>query len=141
MRPEVNIGKILAVCAALVAGLAVATSIWLNPPSENRARAMDMQRVRQLDRIKGAIDYHYQLRQKLPANLEVLEKDRGSFTAQNRLDPGTGQPFEYEIVGDRDYRLCATFERSIEGDSTVYTNRRHQAGRNCFDHKVIVPNT
>ncbi len=72
MRPAMSIGKVLAVGAALVAGLAVAASIWLNPPAENRARAMDSQRLWRISRIESAINNHYRLHQKLPANLEEL---------------------------------------------------------------------
>jgi hypothetical protein len=135
-----SIGKILAMGAAFVASFAVATSIWLNPPSENRARAMDDQRVRQLGQIESAINNHYRLRQKLPAHLEELEADKGNLAPEKLLDPGTGKPFEYEVVGEKDYRLCAIFERSTDGEHNLRGNRLHKAGRDCFDYKVKVPN-
>ena len=131
-----SIGKVLALGAALVAGFAVATSIWLNPPSANRARAMDSQRLWRLSRIESAINNHYRLRQKLPANLEELTADKSDFTPENLLDPDTGQTFEYEAVGEKDYRLCAIFERSAEGEPQRLYVRRHKAGRDCFEQKV-----
>ena len=139
MRPPISIGTVLAVGAALVAGFAVATSIWLNPPSENRARAMDSQRLWRLSRIESAVNNHYWLRQRLPSNLEELTASKSDLARENLLDPSTGQTFEYEAVGEKDYRLCAIFERSTEGEPRLLQVRRHKAGRDCFDQKVTVP--
>jgi hypothetical protein len=138
MTPAMNVGKLLAISAAVVVALAVAISIWLDPPSENRARAMDGQRLWRLSRIESAINNHYRLRQRLPANLQELEVDKSDLGLQNLIDPGTGEPFEYEVVGEKDYRLCATFERSADGDRDLLYTRTHKAGRDCFDQKVIV---
>ena len=132
-------GRVLAICAALVAGLAVAVSIWLNPPSENRARAMDAERIWRLGQIERAINDYYRLRQKLPSNLEELEADNSELVRENLLDPNTGAPFGYEVVGEQDYRLCAIFERSTDVKSHPPGIRKHKAGRDCFDNKVIVP--
>jgi hypothetical protein len=134
-----SIGRILAVAAALVAGFAVATSIWLNPPSENRARAMDSQRLWRLSQIERALNNHYRLRQKLPVNLKELESDNSDLARENLLDPDTRQPFEYEVVGETGYRLCAIFERSTESEPHLLQVRRHKSGRDCFDQKVTVP--
>jgi hypothetical protein len=101
---------------------------------------MDYQRVRQLSRIEGAISNHYRLRQKLPANLEELVADKSDLAPETLLDPGTGQPFQYEIVGEKEYRLCAIFERSTDEEHHLRSIRRHKAGRDCFDQKVVVPN-
>ena len=136
MRPAMSIGKVLAVGAALVAGLAVAASIWLNPPAENRARAMDSQRLWRISRIESAINNHYRLHQKLPANLEELTID---LAPENLRDPGTGQTFEYEAVGERGYRLCAVFERSADVEPNRSYGRRYKAGRDCFEEKVKAP--
>jgi hypothetical protein len=138
MRPAMSIGKVLALSAALVAGLAVAASIWLNPPSENRARAMDSQRLWQLSRIESAISNHYRLHQKLPANLGELTADKSDLAHGNLRDPGTGQMFEYEAVSERGYRLCAVFERGVDNEPRLYV-RRHKAGRDCFEQKVEAP--
>lgn len=130
-----TIGKILGVGAALVAGGAVAASIWLNPPSENRARAMDNERHLRLNMIRTAINEHYRLREKLPATLQDLGDTLGR-SSDDILDPVTKQPFDYEVVGEKEYRFCAIFERSEDGSRRKHV-RGHKAGRNCFDGKVI----
>jgi hypothetical protein len=133
-----SIGKILAAGAILVVALAVAASIWLDPPSENRARAMDSQRLWRMSRIEMAINDHYRLRQKLPATLDELEFDKSYLGRHELLDPDTERPFEYEVAGEKDYRLCAVFDRSSEEEARILYARRHKAGRDCFDHKVVV---
>ena len=133
-----SIGKVLALGAALVAGFAVATSIWLNPPSANRARAMDSQRLWQLSRIESAISNHYRLHQKLPANLEELTADKSDLAYASLRDPGTGQMFEYEPVSESGYRLCAVFERGVDNEPQPYV-RKHKAGRDCFEETVKAP--
>jgi hypothetical protein len=137
MRPGVSIGKILAAGAVLVVALAVMASIWLDPPSENRARAVDAQRLWRLSRIEVAINDHYRLRQKLPASLDELQFNKGYLGRHELLDPDTDRPFEYEVVGEKDYRLCAVFDRSSEDESRTVYLRRHKAGRDCFDNKVV----
>lgn len=134
-----NIGKILGVAAGLVAGAAVAVSIWLNPPAENRARAMDMERGWRLSRIESAIVGYHRLENKLPASLEELVSGNSVLSQDNLRDPVTGEVFGYEIVDETSYRLCANFERSTENDNAVSGVRRHKSGRDCFDQKVTTP--
>jgi hypothetical protein len=131
-----SIGGILAAGAAIVAGLAVATSIWLNPPSENRARALDAERTRRLATIENAITGYYQKRQALPKDLETLDAEYSYIARETLHDPGTGQLFEYGVLGEKDYRLCAVFERSADGISSY--SPKHKAGRDCFERKVVV---
>ena len=100
---------------------------------------MDSQRLWQLGRIESAINNHYRLHQKLPANLEELTADKIDLAPENLRDPGTGQMFEYEAVGEREYRLCAVFERSADVEPNRSYGRRYKAGRDCFEEKVKAP--
>ena len=132
-----TVGKILGFGAAIVATLTVVTFICLSPPWENRPRVLDAQRRSQLSSVEGAINMHYRVHQKLPATLEELQKSAKNFGRTILLDPGTGQPFEYEVVNERDYRLCVTFERSTDDDLSLTYARQHKAGRNCFENKIL----
>lgn len=133
-----NIGKLLAVGCALVTFAAVATSIWLDPPAEYRAHAMDGKRLGRLRTVESSISAYFNLNQKLPANLEVLDEQRHRLTSDDWHDPATGQPFEYEIIGDRSYKLCATFERASEERFYSY-GYKHNAGHDCFENKITPP--
>lgn len=133
-----TMGRILGFGAALAATLAVAASIWLNPPSENRARMLDAQRVSQLSTIEGAINMHYRKHKKIPGSFEELATVTRDYDRTTLLDPGTGQPFEYEVLNEKGYRLCITFERSTDDDPSLTYARQHKAGRDCFENQVIV---
>jgi hypothetical protein len=130
----------LAIGAGIVVAGAVTISIWLDPPGENRARSLDRDRIWRLTWTENAINSHYRLHKKLPANLEELESGSQYLRRVQYQDPGTGKPFEYEVVGERDYRLCAVFERSSEDEPLLNYGRKHTAGRNCFDQKLIPSN-
>lgn len=138
MSLQGNGGKLLAIAAALAAAVAASVSIWLDPPAENRARALDGQRISRLLGAKGAIEGYVQAHKALPNALDALygEKKRGS--QGDFSDPETGELFGYEITGEKSYRLCSNFSRaSSERDSSFYPGRpKHSAGRDCFEYRV-----
>jgi hypothetical protein len=138
-----SIGQILAGVAAVVAVAAVATSIWLNPPSEFRARALDQKRLGNLAQTENAIQTYYTVHHNLPADLKALDSEDNRLAQANWHDPETQQPFEYEITGEKSYRLCAVFSRHSEKNDNPYDvlAKQHSAGRDCFQKDVIVPAT
>src|SRR5512137_1138191 len=109
MNPRANSGKILSILAALVAVAAVSTSIWLNPPSENRARALDRERLDGLKLTQNAISRYFDIHHALPADLKALDSEKNQPIQANWHDPETHRPLEYEIIGEQSYRLCANF--------------------------------
>ena len=131
-------GKTLSILAGLVAVAAVVTSIWLNPPSENRARALDQKRLEGLQSTEYAISRYFNNHNALPADLRALDCETNQPIQANWHDPETNQPVEYQITGARSYRLCANFSRSSDRqeDSEGYNFKKHGAGRDCFEYKV-----
>jgi hypothetical protein len=133
-------GKTLSILAAIVAVAAVATSIWLNPPSENRARLLDDKRVQGLERTNNAVCRYYDNHDALPADLKVLDGETNQSIQAIWHDPETHEPVEYQITGARSFRLCAKFARSSDRhDSEAYDFKEHGAGRDCFDYTVGLP--
>ena len=61
-------------------------------------------------------------------------KERGLRYA---YDPDTGVAYEYRVVDENHYELCATFARRREADRDVFWN--HPAGRHCFTFDVRDP--
>jgi hypothetical protein len=123
---------------AIVAAAAVSTSIWLNPPSENRARALDQVRLNDLQQVEFAINRHYNLHHALPVDLQILESENELLAQQNWHDPVTKQPYEFDISSGTSYQLCANFSRSSgkAENGYDYQSRRHSAGRACFQYRV-----
>ena len=135
MKPRMNTGKLLAIGAAFTVVLTVAISIWLDPPADNRARAMDGERVNRLQFARSAIADYFVQHKALPSNIDALESYRGPLGNKIWHDPVTGQTFEYEITGEKSYRLCVNFERKAENGVSYYFTD-HKAGRDCFDYNV-----
>lgn len=137
MNLPANSGKVLSVLAALVAVAAVATSIWLNPPSENKARSLDQKRLQGLKLTEDAIKKYFDIHHALPADLKALDSETNQPIQANWYDPETHQPLEYEIKGQKSYSLCANFARNSEGQTPdEYLFKKHNAGRNCFEYNV-----
>jgi hypothetical protein len=130
-------GKVLSVLAALVAVAAVATSIWLNPPSENRARFLDQKRLDGLKRTENAINKYYDIHHALPANLGALDSEKNQPIQANWHDPETQQALEYEIKSEKSYSLCAKFARDSDWQNPRdYDFKKHSAGRDCFEYNA-----
>jgi type II secretory pathway pseudopilin PulG len=138
MNLECSYGKLLAILAGIVVVGAVATSIWLNPPSEIRARSIDQVRLNDLQHIDSSIRSFYGLHHALPADLKALESENGLLTEQNWHDPETQHPFEYQITGATSYQLCAVFSRSSDKDANNYEYqfKNHGADRACFQYRA-----
>jgi type II secretory pathway pseudopilin PulG len=138
MKLSFSNGNLLAILAGIVVAGAVATSIWLSPPSEIRARNLDRTRIEDLQRLDMSIKTYYGLHRALPADLRTLEGENGQIAQRNWHDPETKRPFDYEIASDTSYRLCAVFSRSSDKDANEYDYRfrNHGAGRVCFQYRV-----
>jgi len=138
MKSLFSNGKFLAILAGIIAIAAVVTSIWLNPPSEIRARKLDQIRLSGLQFTENAIAMYYRAHHTLPAGLNVLDNENRSLNYSNWHDPETQRPFDYEIVTETSYKLCAVFSRSSDKEDNPYNYlfRKHSAGRDCFQQDV-----
>src|SRR5882757_8927059 len=138
MNLRANSGKVLAILAALVAVAAVVTSIWLNPPSETRARSLDQKRLQGLSITQYAISRYYHVHHALPAKLTALDNETNQAIQANWHDPETHQPVEYEIKGQQSYSLCANFARSSDWQTPdEYGFKKYSAGHDCFEYNVV----
>ena len=140
MNLQANSGKMLSVLAALVAVAAVTTSIWLNPPSENRAGSLDRKRLDGLKLTESAISKYFDVHHALPADLKALDSEKNQPIQANWHDPETHQPLEYKIIGEQSYSLCAKFARNSDWqDPEEISFKKHSAGRDCFEYNVSLP--
>ena len=137
MNLQANSGKVLSILAALVAVAAVTASIWLNPPSENRARSLDEARLIGLKVTERAISKYYNIHHALPADLKVLDTEKNQPIQASWHDPQTHEPLEYKILGQQSYSLCASFARNSDWQNPEeYNFKKHSAGRDCFEYNV-----
>lgn len=136
-RPQGNatgrwlmVAAVVAVAATVVAAVAV-----MDSPSRVRAERLDQRRVEHLQLLEDRIETHFDVHEALPAQLSVVAGPPGRTVA----DPATGQPYGYQVTGERSFRLCAVFE--VPSDEAPPVPRsadewRHAAGHQCFDREV-----
>jgi hypothetical protein len=137
MNLPASSGKVLSLLVALVAVAAVSTSIWLNPPSETKARSLDRERLDGLRNTAFEIERYFDDQHALPPDLKALDIERNQPIQANWHDPVTDQPMEYEIIGAQSYRLCAKFDRNSDWQNPGdYDFKKHCAGRDCFEYNV-----
>ena len=119
-----------AVVAVIVAGL-----VLMGSPSAARMRRLDQIRVRDLKTLSVSVLVYWQGQGMLPTSVEALATvPNASF--RSTMDPSTGEPYSYRVIGGSRYELCATFDaEDVDGE---YGDRfwAHGAGRKCFELDV-----
>ena len=89
---------------AVAAVAVVAALVTIGGPGAARLERLDEVRVREAVELVNAIERHRILTGGLP---ETLEEVRPGISGPPSIrDPGTGAPYEYEILGDRRFRIC-----------------------------------
>lgn len=126
---------VLAVLAALVAAF-----LTIGSPADARRDRADTLRVERLWSIASVVRSHFAEHKKLPENLAEIAK-QNSWTRTNLEDPVTNKPFEYRVVDETHFELCATFEmdwtlQRARQKGLVYWDpmpfAEHKKGRQCF---------
>ena len=117
---------ITASIAAVVAGVMVTGS-----PAQGRMQRLDQARASDLQSIAVAIDTFWHRHGRVPGSLNELVADpRAQVSIE---DPGSDQAYEYRILGDDSYELCAVFAlASLPNNRAPDASWSHEAGRNCF---------
>ncbi len=130
--------------AAGAAAIVVAVLVWgialAGLPGIERLRKFDQRRVDDLRAVGREIRSlcveesmgraEPVLKRPLPGTLDELVAQAVSERPRVR-DPQTGAAYEYEVLGESRYRLCATFSHPRDKDFDVFWN--HPAGRHCFE--------
>jgi len=121
-------GVVAVVVAAVVVGV-----ILLDSPAQERLRRLDERRVDDLHQLAYGVDIYWTREGHLPASLvELSEEER---IVRDLADPATGQPYEYHVLGDKTFELCAVFTRDSGTDGRDIPDRGfwlHGPGRQCF---------
>lgn len=117
----------------------------IGSPSESRNRIDDSTRESDLSSIQYNITNFWQQKSRLPQNLEELVDPLTLVSLP--LDPDTKLAYEYKVLGENKFELCATFETSstkfdnestVRPSSPVYNDNgfTHKEGRNCFERTI-----
>lgn len=129
VRSVVAIVFAVVIVASVIGGIAL-----LDSPAQERLRRLDERRVDDLHQLAYGVDIYWTREGSLPASLaELSEQER---IARDLADPATGQPYEYRVLGDRTFELCAVFARDTGTDGRDIPDRSfrlHGPGRQCFE--------
>ena len=119
---------VVLVVAAVIVGV-----ILLDSPAQERLRRLDERRVDDLHQLAYGVDIYWTREGHLPASLaELSEEGR---IVRDLADPETGDPYEYRVLDDKTFELCAVFTRDSGTGGRDIPDRSfwlHGPGRQCF---------
>lgn len=138
--------KLFAMGAGLLVLACIGTGFFVvGTPQEQRLRRFDEQRVHDLQMLQSNIISYWQTKETLPSSLDEMAT---LYSVSLPADPETQGSYEYRIVDDLSFEICATFVRSnkefaerVKKNALVYAfdfSWVHDAGRVCFS-KTIDP--
>lgn len=118
------------VVAAILAGLYVAGT-----PMDARLLKLDERRIEALQRVRTVVEQFHDGNDSLPSMQEIMTR-AGEDSTWFR-DAETGAPYEYQVLSDSSYELCAEFARSSrEGARYWDASWNHPEGRHCFAFRI-----
>jgi hypothetical protein len=110
-------------------------------PFQARKERLDSSRVSHLSQIQGQITRFFTTKGYLPKVLDELKDPVSSVSVP--VDPVSKSPYEYHVVSDRVFQLCASFETTLlRNESSDYYGGymseewSHGVGRVCFDRTL-----
>lgn len=121
----------------------IAALFNVESPTEARNRKLDNTIVMEFDTIDSAINQYYNDKKKMPESLDQLKEDYNYITDETLSDAATAKNYDYKVVADKKYELCATFHRSNkEEKNRQYFEMKdrwpHDAGYQCIGQKITV---
>ncbi len=122
--------------------LVVVTFIIVGSPAQARLSRLDADRVSDLSMLTYNVENYYLAEGELPADMQI-DPVMG-IPAADLVDPSTKEAYGYEVVGEKAYKLCATFDTDTQdptkprdgGGSYYDVDWSHPKGEYCFDKTV-----
>jgi len=113
----------------LISGFLVADS-----PAQVRKVKHDTNIVNDLNNIRNGIEEYTRSYGELPENLEGLSSDM-LYYFRTETDISD---YEYKILNDKEYEICAEFETNSVDNNDQYFQKEwlHEIGKKCFERKV-----
>lgn len=131
-------GSLLIILAAFVASLFIVES-----PKLARNRQIDGRVVDNFYEIDNYLNNYYSTNNKLPLELTSLKTEFVYLNDSLFTNPVTNEVFKYQVKGDREYELCATFltdttENNKNKGAGYYVDARwpHAIGYQCLTQKI-----
>jgi hypothetical protein len=122
--------------------LVVVTFVIVGSPAQARLSRLDADRVSDLSMLTVNVENYYSAEGALPADMQI-DPVMG-IPAADLVDPSTKEAYGYEVVGEKAYKLCATFSTDTQnpdkpkdsGGAYYDADWSHPQGEYCFDKTV-----
>ncbi|MDP2631404.1 MAG: DUF5671 domain-containing protein [Candidatus Uhrbacteria bacterium] len=152
LSEKTNVPKLSAwISSALMILSITAGFYFVGSPGHQRNVRFDDQRLNDLQMIVNQAVYIWSEKDELPATLYDLSSPISGFVAS--VDPETGVPYTYTVLGDLEFEVCGTFATEsvgIQGNIYVETMPRiggslakfqdidweHGIGETCFTRTI-----
>lgn len=129
---------VMIVLSLVVSGTVIYGFIDGGSPRAARNKRNDDIRIQNIQSISSSVNRYYQRKMVLPYT--ILDASTNSGQSGNLLeqrDPETNIEYEYQIVNDKQYRVCATFSTSTIDSTPQYLSElAHPSGLYCLTFKV-----
>jgi len=143
---EARLRRFGRICAATASGFVVLTLAlsfaMYGSPSQRRLTVIDDRRTEDLERIARVLRSRWNASKgqdtpSLPSSIQELPESE----TLRLLDPVSGEPYRYEVLGGARYRLCGNFQTDtthlpVAQRTSVF--RVHPAGRHCFNVDALL---
>jgi type II secretory pathway pseudopilin PulG len=132
--------SLAAVIIIFIAGL-----FNVESPKETRNRKLDQEIINDFNTIARAIDDYFMDNTKLPENLNELQSESNYLMDSDLQDPESKKEYEYKIIENDKYELCATFRTSNKNDEKNKFRygpfdgfNLHDTGYQCLKNKINI---
>ena len=126
----------------IVIGALSSALIFGESPMEARNKKLDNVILNDFSSIRNAINQYYSDNESLPKSLSILLEEKIEFITQDMLtDPEKDLDYQYNILGEKKYELCADFRTSnLEDDDVINGFYReiwpHKEGKQCIEKSI-----
>ncbi|PIR52192.1 hypothetical protein COU77_01580 [Candidatus Peregrinibacteria bacterium CG10_big_fil_rev_8_21_14_0_10_49_16] len=150
--------RLFATIATLIVAIAIVGGFVLaGSPQSERIRRIDERRIEDLRMINNEIltilfegrpfepriispetgkEMLPEMKRPLPTSLQEVQ-EQALYQRVNILDPVSGEEYEYQVLDETNYELCALFDMERVGDFDIFWD--HPAGRHCFAFNAQKP--
>lgn len=111
--------------------------VFAGSPGHQRQIRLDEERVQDLQSIEYQIGEYWRQKEALPEALTDLQRDLYYFELP--VDPDTEAAYEYNVLGELSFELCAHFDRASQPALNLrneVTTWKHEAGDVCFERSI-----
>lgn len=127
------IGSLSAIIIIFILGV-----LFVESPFETRKRKFDNLITNKFQKIDRSINEYYNFEKKLPKTLDDLIEETEYLDQEDVIDEARGEQFDYKIIEERKYEICANFNlASKEGKNYYLDEWKHEAGYQCLKKRIV----